>query len=154
MPPAWPLRLYYDGACPLCRREIDWLRRRASPERLVPIDLQAERFDDSALPFTREALLTRLHAQDANGLWLIGLDATLASWQAAGLRLPAALLGIRALRPIRDALYRAFCRLRPLLQRSTTANCQAGRCTNLYIKNNPVQHKHNSKKHQKPIKIR
>lgn len=143
MQPAWPLRLYYDGACPLCRREIDWLRRRAAPDRLELIDLQATAFEDGVLPFPHEALLARLHAQDANGRWLIGLDATRASWQAAGLHLPAALLGIRVLRPALDALYQAFCTLRPGFQRGEKVRCKTGRCENLYTKAASVQGKKN-----------
>ena len=38
MLPHWPLRLYYDGDCPLCAREVALLRHRNSAERLVLID--------------------------------------------------------------------------------------------------------------------
>lgn len=85
MLPRWPLRLYYDGDCPLCAREIALLRRRSSEQRLVLIDISSPAFDPTSTPFETKQLQAVLHAQDAEGTWLKGLDATYASWLAADL---------------------------------------------------------------------
>lgn len=115
MPPRYPLTLYVDRDCPLCAREIRWLERHADPARLRLVDIAAADFDATAAGRTRAQLQDRLHARTADGQWLIGIDATLWSWRAAGLGRWAAPLAWRPLRPLWRALYGLFARLRPRL---------------------------------------
>ncbi|WP_192983118.1 thiol-disulfide oxidoreductase DCC family protein [Pseudomonas sp. EggHat1] len=114
---AWPLTLYYDGDCPLCAREIGMLRRHASPQRLLLVDIAAADFDPMPLGVPLNAMQDRLHARWADGEWLLGLDASLWSWEAAGLGIWVAPLRWRPLRPLLEWGYRLFCRLRPHLAR-------------------------------------
>lgn len=113
--PDWPLTLYYDGDCPLCAREIRWLRQHASAQRLRLVDISQTDFHPASIGKTRQALQNRLHAHFADGQWLTGLDATLWSWRAAGLGRWATPLTWPALRPLLELAYRLFCRLRPHL---------------------------------------
>lgn len=115
-PPSWPLTLYYDGACPLCAREIALLRRRAAAEQLQLVDISSGTFDATALGLSHQAMQERLHARFADGQWVTGLDATLWSWRAAGLGRWAAPLTWRPLRPLLELGYRLFCALRPHLE--------------------------------------
>jgi predicted DCC family thiol-disulfide oxidoreductase YuxK len=115
-PIAWPLTLYFDGDCPLCAREIQMLRRRASEERLQLVDISTAPFDAAELGFTHQTMQNLLHARFADGQWVTGLDATLWSWRAAGLEKWAAPLTWRPLRPLLELAYRLFCRLRPHLE--------------------------------------
>lgn len=114
---AWPLTLYYDGDCPLCAREIGMLRRHASPQRLLLVDIAAADFDPMPLGVSLNAMQDRLHARWADGEWVLGLDASLWSWEAAGLGSWVAPLRWRPLRPLLEWGYRLFCRLRPHLAR-------------------------------------
>jgi predicted DCC family thiol-disulfide oxidoreductase YuxK len=113
--PHWPLTLYFDGECPLCAREIQLLRRRASADRLTLVDISLDKFDVETIGHSKETLQNRLHAHFADGQWVTGLDATLWSWRAAGLDRWAAPLTWPALRPLLELGYRLFCRLRPHL---------------------------------------
>lgn len=113
--PSWPLTLYYDGACPLCAREIRLLRRHASATRLQLVDIAAAGFDPAPLGLSQVQLQARLHARFADGRWVSGLDATFWSWCAAGLGRWAAPLRWPLLRPLLELAYRLFCRLRPQL---------------------------------------
>lgn len=115
--PAWPLTLYFDGDCPLCAREIGMLRRHATPQRLLLVDIAAADFDPMPLGVSLNAMQDRLHARWADGEWVLGLDASLWSWEAAGLRSWVAPLRWRPLRPLLEWGYRLFCRLRPHLAR-------------------------------------
>lgn len=128
--PAWPLTLYYDGDCPLCAREINLLRRHSSPERLLLVDISAPGFNPAALGLPLQALHAQLHARWADGQWLRGLDASLWSWQAAGLGAWVAPLRWQLLRPLLQWGYRLFCRLRPHLARlphpDGAARCRTG----------------------------
>ncbi|ATB67148.1 DUF393 domain-containing protein [Pseudomonas mosselii] len=111
----WPLTLYFDGACPLCAREVAFLRRRSTAAKLILIDIDCDDFDPIALGLSIEQMRSCLHARFANDHWVTGLDATLCSWRAAGVGMWAAPLAWRPLRPLLSVLYRFFCRLRPNL---------------------------------------
>jgi len=113
MIPELPLTLYVDGACPLCAREIIWLRRHATPDRLQLMDISAQGFNSEERSL--EQLRSKLHARGANGQWLTGLDATYWSWRAAGLGKWAAPLGWRPLRPFLLLAYWLFSLARPHL---------------------------------------
>lgn len=127
----WPLTLYFDGDCPLCAREVKLLRSHAAKhaathaathavadstaQRLVLVDISDAAFDAQALGYTREQMESVLHARFNDGTWVMGLDATLWSWRAAGLGAWAAPLSWRPLRPLLNLGYRLFCRWRPQL---------------------------------------
>ncbi|MBH3411417.1 MULTISPECIES: thiol-disulfide oxidoreductase DCC family protein [Pseudomonas] len=111
----WPLTLYFDGACPLCSREVAFLRRRSTAAKLILIDIDGDNFDPGPLGLTIEQLRSCLHARFANDQWVTGLDATLWSWRAAGVGIWAAPLAWRPLRPVLSVFYRLFCLLRPSL---------------------------------------
>ena len=112
-----PLTVLYDGACPLCRREIGIYRGLKPNTPLCFADAS-----DAALPLppgtTREQLLARFHVRGRDGRWLSGAQAFLALWAAlpgwrwlalAG-RLPGAAWAM-------ERSYRLFLRWRPALQR-------------------------------------
>ena len=70
--------LYYNGACPLCRAEMDKLKQCSNGQlNLIDVhDLQ----DFSGIP-DKSLLLERLHLKTTDGHWLTGLDANVAAWQ-------------------------------------------------------------------------
>ena len=61
---------------------------------------------------TRADLLDRIHARDAHGGWLVGVDVLEAAYAAAGLTPIAFVLGQRRLRPLWDRIYAWFARNR------------------------------------------
>ncbi len=110
-----PLTIWYDDACPLCRREIALMQRldRRRVIRFVDVSGSA----DAACPIDRTDLLARFHARE-NGQLLSGAAAFAAMWRAIPLLRP---LGLAARwRPflwLLEQAYRAFLHLRPRLQR-------------------------------------
>jgi len=80
--PAEPLSpqliVWFDGACPLCRREIAAMRWLDFRKRIMFVDLESEGSD---CPIDRRALLARFHAQE-NGVILSGAAAFAAMWRA------------------------------------------------------------------------
>ena len=111
------LTVLYDGACPLCRREIGIYRGLRSNTPVCFSDVS-----DAAQPLppgtTREQLLARFHVRSRDGQLLSGAQAFLALWAAlpgwrwlamAG-RLPGATWAM-------ERTYRFFLRWRPALQR-------------------------------------
>ncbi len=70
--------LYFDGACPLCTREIRKLSR-VQRGGITFVDVhQAE--PSASLP-SREILLQKLHLRTAQGDWLVGIDANIYAWR-------------------------------------------------------------------------
>ncbi|EOA04455.1 hypothetical protein HBH1_03610 [Herbaspirillum sp. BH-1] len=113
------LTVLYDGACPLCRREIGLYQRlgEQAPLRFCDIS-QPDR--GSALPsgLTREQLLARFHVQRADGVVFSGAAAFVQLWASLpGWRWLARLARLPGMLWLMERSYRGFLRLRPALQR-------------------------------------
>lgn len=105
--------VWFDGACPLCRREIAlvrWLDRRG---RIAFVDVAAA---DSVCPIDRAQLLARFHARE-NGRMLSGAAAFAAMWRAVPLLWPLGQIArLPLVLPVLDRAYLVFLRLRPRIQ--------------------------------------
>lgn len=113
---ALPLTVLYDGACPLCRREIGLYRRLRPNAPLCFADLS-----DPTQPLppdsTREQLLARFHVRRSDGELLSGAQAFLALWAALpGWRWLARAGRLPGAAWVLERIYRLFLRGRPALQ--------------------------------------
>lgn len=109
------VKVWYDGACPLCLREIALMRRLDRRGRITFVDVAAG--SDPSCPIDRVTLLARFHAEE-NGVVHSGAAAFAAMWRAIPLLRPAGLLARNALvLRVLEAAYVRFLRLRPRLQR-------------------------------------
>jgi predicted DCC family thiol-disulfide oxidoreductase YuxK len=99
------LAVYYDGACPVCRREIAQYRGCRGAEAIDWVDV-AVAPENIAPDLTRSVALARMHVRDADGRLVQGGAAFAALWRA----LPAfRFLGAAfAWRPAAWALDRAY----------------------------------------------
>jgi predicted DCC family thiol-disulfide oxidoreductase YuxK len=70
-------KLFYDGACPLCSKEIEVLKRRKGSQ-ITLIDVHTIT-DFTDIP-TKETLLKNLHLLTTDGTWLTGSDANIKAW--------------------------------------------------------------------------
>lgn len=107
--------VWYDGACPLCMREIALMRRL---DWRGAIDFHDVASPDTTCPIDRRELLARFHASE-DGVMLSGAAAFAAMWRAIPLLKPlgwAARNGL-VLRLL-ERLYLRFLVLRPRLQRA------------------------------------
>lgn len=108
------LTVWYDGACPLCLREIALMRRldRRGAIRFVDASDPA-----AACPTDRAAMLTRFHARE-DGVLLSGAAAFAAMWRAIPLLRPLGLAArSRGVLALLERMYAGFLRVRPRLQR-------------------------------------
>ena len=115
-----PLTVLYDGACPLCRREIGIYRGLRSITPVCFSDIS-----DAAQPLppgtTRAQLLARFHVRDRDGQLLSGAAAFLALWTALpGWRWLAWVGRLPGAAWAMERTYRFFLRWRPMLQRWAT----------------------------------
>lgn len=113
--PAPALTVWFDGACPLCTREIALMRRLDAKGAIDFVDVTAA----TDCPLDRSMLLARFHAQEAGGPMLSGAAAFAAMWRAIPLLRP---LGLIAQLPpalwLMERAYRLFLRVRPTITRA------------------------------------
>jgi predicted DCC family thiol-disulfide oxidoreductase YuxK len=112
-----PLTVLYDGACPLCRREIGVYRglRPNQPICFSDVSDQAQQLPPGT---TREQLMARFHVRGRNGELLSGAQAFLALWAALpGWRWLARVGRMPGMAWAMEQSYRLFLRWRPALQR-------------------------------------
>jgi predicted DCC family thiol-disulfide oxidoreductase YuxK len=118
-PVRYPLTVFYDASCPMCATEMQALRDRDRQGRLELVDCSAHDFDDAGLlaeGVTREKLMTLIHARDAHGRWLVGIDCYEAMYRAVGLEAASRLWG-GPLRPLFELVYPWIARHRQQLSR-------------------------------------
>jgi len=109
------LEVWFDGDCPLCRREIALMRRLDRRGAILFIDVAT---GEGACPIDRGQLLARFHARE-DGRLVSGAEAFAAMWRAIPLLAPLGRLARN--RPVLvalEGLYRLFLRVRPGLQRA------------------------------------
>jgi len=114
------LTVLYDGACPLCRREIGVYRDLQPLQPDAPICFAD--ISNAAVPLpagtTREQLMARFHVQRDDGELLSGAQAFLALWATLpGWRWLAFAGRLPGITWVMERTYRLFLRWRPMLQR-------------------------------------
>lgn len=120
-----PFTVYFDGACPLCRREIGWYRRRPGADGIAWVDVSRASSDPLPPDLLREAALARFHVRLPDGRLLTGAAAFGELWKRLpGFRTLGRVVRLRPLEPLFERLYRVFLRLRPMLQRAVSARCE------------------------------
>ena len=117
-PPA--VTVLYDGACPMCRREIGIYRKLEPLQADAPVCFLD--ISDASVPVppgtTREQLLARFHVQRRDGQLISGAQAFLALWAALpGWRWLALLGRLPGAAWFMERMYVLFLRWRPTLQR-------------------------------------
>lgn len=121
---AFDVQLFFDGACPLCAREVRWLRRLDGRGRIRFTDIALPAFDEVAAGKPRSELMASLHAQLPDGTWLSGVDSFRAVYAAVGLRRLVALSRLPGVAWALDRGYALFARNRLRL----TGRCEADAC--------------------------
>lgn len=102
------LTAYYNGACPVCRPEIEHYARIAArngrPQRLV--DISRDRTALAEYGVDEVDVLRRLHVLDGDGRLHRGVDAFIAIWRTLPrYRWLARVMGAPVVRPIAGVVY-------------------------------------------------
>lgn len=84
---AYPLTIFYDASCPVCREEIGLLQRYDTEQRLAFEDCSPPNYtppSDAPTHVTRAAMMSLIHARDAQGHWLVGAPVFAAAYAGCG----------------------------------------------------------------------
>ena len=109
------LTVWFDGACPLCTREIS-LFRKMDKHRVIHFEDVSH--PDATCPLDRAELLARFHAQEVGKPVVSGAAAFAAMWRAIPFLRPVGELArIPVVLWFLERLYVTFLRVRPRLQK-------------------------------------
>lgn len=117
--------VFYDGGCPLCRREIALIRRLDRRGRLRFTDIDAPDFCAETLGLTHEELMARIYGRLPDGSWVTGVEVFRQLYGAVGFKPLVWLSRAPGLRQTLDGAYRVFARNRLKL----TGRCSTERCS-------------------------
>jgi predicted DCC family thiol-disulfide oxidoreductase YuxK len=137
----YPLTLLYDGACPICRIEMDRLAEHDALKRLVFVDIAAPGFEASRWGASLEEMRRLIHAVLPDGTLVSGVEVFRLAYGAIGQGLLFAPTALPVLSPLFERAYAVFARnryavsalLSPILARieaSRAARRTAGACAN------------------------
>jgi predicted DCC family thiol-disulfide oxidoreductase YuxK len=120
------LKVYFDGLCKVCSKEINHYRKQVGAERIEFIDICSGNFDASAEELDPLQIHKVMHVRKADGTLATRVDAFIEIWSV----LPKYrwLSKVAKLKPVKSGLefgYTGFTLVRPFLPRSTNpADCQ------------------------------
>lgn len=110
-------QVFFDGACPLCRREVALYQRIQGEAALAWVDVARAGFEPHDGP-QQEELLRRFHTRRPDGVWLSGAEAFVFVWRLLpGWRWLARLGDLPGGLWLMERGYRGFLLLRPQMQR-------------------------------------
>lgn len=112
------LSVYFDGACPLCRREIGFYRHLKGADRIEWVDLNQGSAESVAPGLCRIDALERFHVRRADGRFFSGARGFAELWsELPAFRWLGAISRLPVIRSVLEMAYRGFLRIRPWLQR-------------------------------------
>lgn len=101
--------VYFDGACPICRVEIDFYQRLDRENAVVWQDISE--LEEAALPSgkSRAELLGAMHVRGCDGNWHIGVAGFAETWRGLPVfRWFAWVFSVPGLRHLAELFYRVF----------------------------------------------
>jgi predicted DCC family thiol-disulfide oxidoreductase YuxK len=123
--PSYEIEVWFDGACPLCSREVAFLRRLDRQGRIRFTDLAAPGFDAASTGVSLADLNDRIHARLADGTIVEGVEVFRRLYTAVGYGWLVAPTRLPGIRQALDVAYRAFAKNRLRL----TGRCTPERCS-------------------------
>ena len=103
------VKVFYDGKCGLCNREIDYYRRVAPPNAFSWQDIANDPTCLNELGITQSDALRRLHVLDTSGGLHVGVLAFIAIWQRLRYwRFLAMAIKLPVILPLATLLYNRF----------------------------------------------
>jgi len=110
--PLYPLTVFYDGACPICAREMALMKHLDRKQRLKFCDFSAPGYDAGSTGLDPARLGAVIHAQWDDGMLITGVEVFRAIWQAVGLGMLAHLSRLPLIDPLLVRGYTWFARNR------------------------------------------
>lgn len=121
---AFDVEVFFDGACPMCSREIAMLRRLDRGRRIRFVDIAAPDFDAAVVGVPHESLMARIHGRLPDGTLIDGVEVFRRLYGAVGFGPFVALSRLPGVAQALDVAYDGFARRRMRLG----GRCEADAC--------------------------
>ncbi len=127
--------VFFDGQCPLCKREIDMIRRKDRSGKLILTDISSAGFEPGE--YSLETLMREIHGKLPDGTYVTGVEVFRQIYQRIGFSGLVAPTRLPVIRQFLDLGYRCFAYLRfkhamhRLSKTGVAANeesCVSGQC--------------------------
>jgi predicted DCC family thiol-disulfide oxidoreductase YuxK len=139
---SWQIELLYDGACPLCVREVNFLKTRDAERGLVSfVDIDADDYDPAAhAGISFETAMGRIHAVLPDGTIVKNVEVFRRIYEILGIGWVYAVTRIPAIEYLANLVYGIWADLRLRLtgrpdlaalvasRQQRLANCTTDRC--------------------------
>ena len=118
----------YDRACPICRAEMQRLKRHDKYARLVLIDIDSPAFNERTWGVTREQASQALHVLTPDDTWLIGMAAIRHVYERVGLGWLLVITRWPLISTLADTAYRYIAPNRYAISRWLGLGSESSRC--------------------------
>lgn len=124
LPTGKTVEVFYDGACPLCMREIRMLMRKDRKAHIVFTDIAAPTFSAEAYGTTYADLMAKIQGRRADGSWISGVEVFRQLYTAVGFGWLVAITRVPGISHLMSLAYHVFAKNRLRL----TGRCEADGC--------------------------
>jgi predicted DCC family thiol-disulfide oxidoreductase YuxK len=119
------VEVFFDGACPLCAKEVAFVRRLDRRARVLFTDIADPEFEAASLGRTQADLMARIQGRLPDGTFIEGVEVFRRMYAAAGLGPLVALTRLPGISHLLDLGYHWFAKNRLRL----TGRCEGDACT-------------------------
>ena len=119
------IEVFFDGACPLCKREVQLLRKLDKARRILFTDIAAASFKPEDVGVEWESLMGRIHGRLPDGTLIQGVDVFRHLYAVLGFTKLVQLSRMPGISHFADLAYRLFAANRMRL----TGRCATNTCT-------------------------
>ena len=117
----WDVEVFYDGDCPLCKREIDFIRHRDDKGKIEFTDIADAKFDALQIGKTHAELMAQIHGRLSDGRIIVGPEVFRRLYGAIGFSRLVSFSRMPLISQTIELAYRCFARYRlPLTGRRCT----------------------------------
>jgi len=75
------LIVFFDGSCPMCRREIEYYKGMKGADKIDWLDITSPAINVELFGLSHETAMARFHTLDSSGKWHTGAYGFVALWR-------------------------------------------------------------------------
>jgi len=122
-----PMKIYYDGECPLCKKEMFFLKKRDRSNLLELVDISSPYFNPITLGKTKDQLMARIHGMLNENNLIEGVEVFRQAYSRVGLGWLLWITKIPVFKQIADLFYVLFAKYRIRIG-NLFGRCDSGSC--------------------------
>jgi len=111
-PATWEVEVFFDGDCPLCRKEIAWVQGRDRSGKIRFTDIAAPSFTSGPYGMTHQEFMAEIQGRLPDGTWLTGVEVFRRMYAAIGFGWIVSATRWPIVSPVLDWGYKAFAKRR------------------------------------------